>query len=145
MGYVIHVYRTRPGGSSTSYGEAVAAELGIDPTRIFKTLIVTVDGDPTVAIVPVAAQLSLKAVARVRGGKRAALAEGADAERLTGYLVGGISPFGQRRTLPVVADDSLLRHDSVFVNGGQRGLQVEVDPNDLVAVTGATLAPVAAR
>jgi Cys-tRNA(Pro)/Cys-tRNA(Cys) deacylase len=107
---------------------------------VFKTLVTVVDDRPTVAVLPVSGHLSLKALARARGAKRAEMAAPADAERLTGYVVGGISPFGQKRRLPVVADRSLLDHESVFVSGGRRGLQVELAPGDLVAFLGATVA-----
>jgi Cys-tRNA(Pro)/Cys-tRNA(Cys) deacylase len=115
----------------------------VEPGRVFKTLVAEVDGDAVVGIVPVTGALSLKALARARGGKRAAMAAPADAERLTGYVTGGISPFGQRRRLPVVADESVHGWDTVFVSGGLRGLQLEVAPDDLVRVTGAASAPIA--
>ena len=123
-----------------TYGEAIAAVLGIDPARVFKTLVTMVDERPTVAVVPVSGHLSLKALARARRAKRADMAAPADAERLTGYVVGGISPFGQKRRLPVVVDRSLLASATVFVSGGRRGLQVEMDPVDLVAFLGAEVA-----
>jgi Cys-tRNA(Pro)/Cys-tRNA(Cys) deacylase len=123
-----------------TYGEAIAALLGVEAERVFKTLVTVVDGTPTVAVVPVSGHLSLKALARSRGGKRAEMAAPADAERLTGYVVGGISPFGQRRRLPVVVDRSLLDHATVLVSGGRRGLQVEVAPQALVALLGAQTA-----
>jgi Cys-tRNA(Pro)/Cys-tRNA(Cys) deacylase len=123
-----------------TYGEAIAALLGVEAERVFKTLVTVVDATPTVAVVPVSGHLSLKALARSRGGKRAEMAAPADAERLTGYVVGGISPFGQRRRLPVVVDRSLLDHATVLVSGGRRGLQVEVAPQALVALLGAQTA-----
>jgi Cys-tRNA(Pro)/Cys-tRNA(Cys) deacylase len=126
-----------------TYGEAIAALLGVDPARVFKTLVTVIDGQPTVAVVPVDGHLSLKALARARGAKRAEMAAPADAERWTGYVVGGISPFGQKRRLPVVADRSLLDHQAVLVSGGRRGLQVEVAPADLVALLGAEVADIA--
>jgi len=126
--------------SEGTYGEAIAAVLGVDPRRVFKTLVAMADGAPAVAVVPVSGHLSMKALARARGAKRAEMAAPADAERLTGYVVGGISPFGQRRRLPVVVDESLLSHATVFVSGGRRGLQVEIAPGDLVALLGAAAA-----
>ncbi|HWP63036.1 MAG TPA: aminoacyl-tRNA deacylase [Candidatus Binatia bacterium] len=132
--------RSRDAGS---YGEAVARALGVDPGRMFKTLVVAVDGRFVCALVPVAASLDLRALASACGGRRASLADPVEAERATGYVVGGISPFGQRRRLPVVADRSLLDGPTVFVNGGRRGLQVALAPADLVALTGATLAGIA--
>lgn len=115
-----------------SYGEAVAEELGVEPNRLFKTLIAAVDGSPVVAIVPVSGRLSLKALAKAANGKRATMAEPADAERWTGYVTGGISPFGQKRRMPVFVDDSVKAFGTVFASGGQRGIQIEVRPADLV-------------
>jgi Cys-tRNA(Pro)/Cys-tRNA(Cys) deacylase len=129
--------------TESTYGEAIAALLQVEPARVFKTLVTVVDGRATVAVVPVSGHLSLKALARARGAKRAEMADPADAERLTGYVVGGISPFGQKRRLPVVVDRSLLSHDTVLVSGGRRGLQVELAPADLVAVLGAVVADLA--
>jgi len=126
-----------------SYGEAIAGALGVEPERVFKTLVTVVDERPTVAVVPVGGHLSLKALARALGAKKATMADPAHAERLTGYVVGGISPFGQKRRLPVVADRSLLEHATVLVSGGRRGLQVEVAPQDLVRLLGAAVADIA--
>jgi Cys-tRNA(Pro)/Cys-tRNA(Cys) deacylase len=120
------------------YGEAVAAALGVSPDRVFKTLMATVNGDHVVAIVPVGSRLSLKALARAAGGKKAAMADPADAERLTGYVTGGISPLGQRRRHRTFLHESALAHETVFVSAGKRGLQVELAPVDLVGLTGAT-------
>jgi Cys-tRNA(Pro)/Cys-tRNA(Cys) deacylase len=127
-----------------SYGEAVASALGVSPDRLFKTLIAIVDDSPVVAIVPVSRQLALKKLARVAGGKHATMAEPADAQRFTGYVVGGISPLGQKRTMPtfvdVCADDSA----TVFVSAGRRGLQIEMEPNDLITLTQARRAELSA-
>jgi len=128
-----------------TYGEAIAGVLGVDPGRVFKTLVTVVEDQPTVAVVPVSGHLSLKALARARGAKRAEMADPTRAERLTGYVVGGISPFGQKRRLPVVADASLLAHPTIFVSGGRRGLQVEVVPQDLVGLLGAQVASIASE
>ena len=116
---------------STSFGEEAAAALGVDVARVFKTLLADVDGALWVAVVPVGGQLDLKALAAAAGGKRAAMADPAAAERATGYVVGGISPLGQRR-----------RHPTVYVSGGRRGLDIELSPADLVALTEARTAPV---
>lgn len=140
--FALHPYRVGD-GDGTTFGEAVAAALGVEPERVFKTLVAETDGTPVVAVVPVTGTLSLKALARARHAKRAAMADPADARRLTGYVVGGISPFGQKRRLPVVVDESLLTHDRVLVSAGRRGLQVEVSPGDLVALTGARSAAIA--
>ena len=109
----------------------------------FKTLIAEVDGDLTVAVVPVAASLNLKALAAATGGKHAAMADPAQAERATGYVRGGISPLGQRRRLPTVVDASASRFPTIYVSAGRRGLQIELAPADLIRLTGATTAGIA--
>ncbi|SCX52275.1 Cys-tRNA(Pro)/Cys-tRNA(Cys) deacylase [Klenkia marina] len=124
------------------YGEAAVAALGQDPERVLKTLLARVDGTLVVAVVPVAGQLDLKALAAALGGRRAAMADPADAERSTGYVRGGISPLGQRKALPTVVDSSTLDLPTVCVSGGRRGLQVELTPADLVALTRARTAPI---
>lgn len=141
--YTVHEYSSP--GESTTYGEAVAAALGVEPGRLFKTLVAEVDGSPAVGIVPADGRLSLKELARAMGGKRAEMASPQLAARLTGYVVGGISPFGQRRRLPMVCDSSVLDHETILVSGGRRGLQVELAPADLLALTGARMAPIADR
>lgn len=118
-----------------SYGEAVASAVGVSPDRLFKTLVATVDGTPVVAIVPVSGQLSLKKLASAAGGKHAAMAEPANAQRFTGYVIGGISPFGQKRTMPTFVDVSVDDSATVFVSAGRRGLQIEVEPSDLISLT----------
>lgn len=117
------------------YGEAVAAAIGSDPARVFKTLMAVVDGRHVVAIVPVSSRLSTKALAKAASGKKASMADPADAERLTGYVTGGISPLGQRKSHPTYLDDSALAFDTIFVSAGKRGLQVELAPSDLLALT----------
>jgi Cys-tRNA(Pro)/Cys-tRNA(Cys) deacylase len=126
-----------------NYGAEVAAALGIEPARVFKTLVTEVEGTLTVAIVPVTGELDLKRLATACGGKRATMADRALAERTTGYVRGGISPLGQRKRLPTVLDASAQLHASIFVSAGRRGLQVELDPADLIRLTGATVAPIA--
>jgi Cys-tRNA(Pro)/Cys-tRNA(Cys) deacylase len=126
VNHVIHTYDVEL--SESHYGEAVAAALGADPARVFKTLVAVVDGLPVVAIVPVGSQLLLKRLAAAAEGKKAVMATPADAERWTGYLVGGISPFGQKRSLPTFLDESALFFPTVYVSAGQRGLQVELAP-----------------
>ena len=125
------------------HGEAAVAALGADPRQVFKTLVARVDGTLTVAVVPVSGSLDLKALAAAVGGRRAAMAEPADAERATGYVVGGISPLGQRKALPTVVDASALDLATVMVSAGRRGLQVELPPADLVRLTRARTAPIA--
>jgi Cys-tRNA(Pro)/Cys-tRNA(Cys) deacylase len=127
-----------------SYGEAAAAALGVEPGRVFKTLVASVDGRLTVGVVPVSGSLDLKALAAAVGGKRGSMADPADAQRATGSVTGGISPFGQRSRLPVVVDVSAREWPTVYVSGGRRGLQVEVAPADLVRLTAAVEATIAA-
>jgi len=132
-------------GRRTAWGDDAAAALGVDPARIHKTLVAAVDGRLAVAVVPVAAELDLKALAAALGGRKAAMADPAEAERATGYVRGGISPLGGRRRLPTVVDAAALSLTSVFVSAGRRGLQVEVAPGDLVRLIGARVAPIARR
>jgi Cys-tRNA(Pro)/Cys-tRNA(Cys) deacylase len=141
--FTAHTYEVDP--KATSYGEAAAAALGVAPERVFKTLVASVDGKLAVGVVPVSATLDLKALAAALGGKKATMAEPAAAERATGYVTGGISPFGQRSRLPLVVDASAADFPTVYVSGGRRGLQVEVTPTDLIRLTSATTAPIAAR
>jgi len=125
-------------------GLAAAAAMGVAPGRVFKTLMAVVDErELVVAIVPVAAELDLKALAKAAGGKRAAMAEVAAAERATGYVKGGISPFGQKRRHRAFVDAAAGGHATVIVNGGRRGLQIELAPADLVAASGGVTAPIA--
>jgi Cys-tRNA(Pro)/Cys-tRNA(Cys) deacylase len=128
--------------AAPSYGLEAADALGLPPEQVFKTLLTTVDGRLVVGIVPVTGQLDLKAVAAAVGGKRAAMAEPAEAERATGYVVGGISPVGQRRRLATVLDDSALLLETVYVSGGRRGLDLGLSPADLARVTGAVVAAI---
>jgi Cys-tRNA(Pro)/Cys-tRNA(Cys) deacylase len=125
------------------YGEEAARALGADPARVFKTLVAEAGDAHVLAVVPVAARLDLKALARAAGAKRAALAERADAERLSGSVVGGISPLGGRTRLPVILDDSALGQPVILVSAGRRGLDVELAPGDLLRVTGGLAAPIA--
>jgi Cys-tRNA(Pro)/Cys-tRNA(Cys) deacylase len=125
-----------------SYGLEAAEALGVAPERVFKTLVAAVDGDLAVAVVPVSGLLDLKALARVLGGSRATMADPAAAQRATGYVVGGISPVGQRKRLPTVVDTTALEHPTVLVSAGRRGLDLEIAPADLVAVTGAITGPI---
>jgi Cys-tRNA(Pro)/Cys-tRNA(Cys) deacylase len=127
---------------SRGYGEAAVAALGADPRQVFKTLVTRVDGTLTVAVVPVSGTLDLKALAVAVGGRKAAMADPADAERTTGYVRGGISPLGQRKALPTVVDDSALHFDTIMVSAGRRGLQVELAPADLVRLTKARTASI---
>lgn len=129
-------------GSDLGFGMEVAAALGADPHQVFKTLLASVGPDLVVAVVPVSGRLDLKALAAAVGGKKATMADRTAAERATGYVVGGISPFGQRTRLRTVVDTSALGLATVVVSAGRRGLQVEVAPADLLALTSATTAPI---
>ena len=140
-----HAYAHDPGVAA--FGLEAAAALGlsnaVEPDRVFKTLLADVDGRLVVGVVPVSGKLDLKALAAAVGGKRAAMADPAVAERRTGYVVGGISPIGQKTAHPTVLDETVELWDTVFVSGGRRGLDLELAPADLVRATGATIAPIA--
>ncbi|MGW0290311.1 Cys-tRNA(Pro) deacylase [Streptomyces tuirus] len=138
--YTVHSYDHDP--AHPSYGEEAAEAMGVSPDRVFKTLVADVDGALTVAVVPVAGRLDLKALAAAVGGKRATMADPALAERTTGYVRGGISPLGQRKRLPTVLDASASAHVTICVSAGRRGLEVELAPEDLAKLTEAVLAPV---
>ncbi len=142
VAFTLHEYEHDPG--TTAFGDEVVHKLGQDPARVFKTLVADVEGKGlVVGIVPVAASLDLKALAAAVGGKRAGMADVAQAERATGYVAGGISPLGQRRRLATVLDESASAWPTIFVSAGRRGLQLELTPADLVCVCGARLAPIA--
>jgi Cys-tRNA(Pro)/Cys-tRNA(Cys) deacylase len=143
VAFTPHPYRHDP--AAASYGKEAARVLGLPPEQVFKTLVAAVDGRPVVAVVPVSEQLDLKALAATVGGKRAVLADPREAERATGYVVGGISPVGQRRRHPTVVDEAALSFEVVYVSGGRRGLDLGLAPSDLVEVTAAVVAPVATR
>ena len=129
-----------------SYGDEAAAALGLDPSSVFKTLVAEVDdGALAVATVAVVDRLDLKALARAASAKRARLADPSRVERVTGYALGGVSPFGQKRALPTFVDRSMLFHDPVHVSAGRRGLEIAVSPHDLISVTAATVADLATR
>jgi Cys-tRNA(Pro)/Cys-tRNA(Cys) deacylase len=134
--FAVHEYEHDP--ATTSYGDEAAEKLGIDAARLFKTLVVSVDGDLEVACVPVRAQLDLKAL-----GKRARLADKGKAQAATGYVSGGTSPLGQRKRLSTHLDESAFEHETILVNGGRRGLQLELDPHDLVRLTDARVHAIA--
>ncbi len=138
--FTLHSYEHDPGHSS--YGEEAAEAMGVAPERVFKTLVAEVDGALTVAVVPVSGSLDLKALAAAVGAKRATMADPADAERTTGYVRGGISPLGQRKRLPTVLDASAGTHSTMCVSAGRRGLEVELSPEDLAALTAAVVAPI---
>lgn len=136
-----HEYTHSPGAQS--FGMEASRELGVAPQRVFKTLLVEVDDGLGVAILPVDRRLDLKAAAAALRSKKATLADPQVAQRSTGYVLGGISPFGQRRLLPTVLDTSAGKHETIYVSGGKRGLDIELAPNDLLTVLDATMAELA--
>ena len=133
----------RDAATDLGYGLEAAQVLGVPPEQVFKTIMTDVDGQLTVAVVPVSGKVDLKALAAAVGGKRAAMADRAVAERATGYVVGGISPLGQRTRSRTVVDETAELFDTVFVSGGRRGLDVELAPADLVRLTDAVVADIA--
>ena len=133
--FVLHTYVYD--SSAESIGLQAAEALGVAPFRMLKTLMAEVDGKPVCVVVPSDSEVSMKKLASAFGGKAAKMMRPADAERLTGYHVGGISPFGQKKPVPVAIEASALGHATVFLNGGQRGLQIELNPNDAVKALGA--------
>jgi Cys-tRNA(Pro)/Cys-tRNA(Cys) deacylase len=141
VNYQLHEFDADP--ARRGFGQAAAEALGVELERVFKTLIATVDDHHyVVAVVPVSGQLSLKELAAAVRGKRAEMCPADIAERITGYVVGGISPFGQKRTLATVIDETCVLFDTIFVSGGRRGLDIELAPDDLVTVLAAILAPI---
>ena len=142
VAFDLHPYEHGTGTGHHAYGLEAVAALGLDPAQVFKTLVARVDGRLVVAVVPVSGSLDLKALAAAVGGKRAEMAEAPDAERATGFVVGGISPVGHRSRLDVVVDATAAGQERVYVSAGRRGLQMSLAPGDLVAVTGARVAPV---
>jgi Cys-tRNA(Pro)/Cys-tRNA(Cys) deacylase len=142
IAFSVHEYDHDP--RATSYGKEAAEALGIDPDRVFKTLIAEVDGRLVCAVVPVAGSLDLKGLAAAAGGRKATMAKTADAERATGYVAGGISPLGQKKRLPLFVDASALALPTIHVSAGRRGLEVEIAPADLLRLTNGTAAPIAA-
>ena len=136
IGFSVHEYEHDP--AAESYGVEAAERLRLDPARVFKTLVLDLYGRLAVAIVPVAAQVDLRSF-----GKRVGMADAARAKGATGYVLGGISPLGQRRPLPTTIDESALEHETIYVSAGRRGLELELDPNDLVRLTGASVRAIA--
>ncbi|HEY6738917.1 MAG TPA: Cys-tRNA(Pro) deacylase [Actinopolymorphaceae bacterium] len=145
VAHTLHPYETASGGwgPGAQYGLEAASALGLDPAVIFKTLVVEAGDRHAVAVVPVACILDLRAFAAALGAKKAVLAGAAVAERITGYVVGGISPLGQKRALPTIVDVRAVDLPAIYVSAGRRGLQVELSPHDLVRLTRATVAAIA--
>ena len=142
--YVAHTFDHDAANSDDiGYGRAAARALGVEEDRVYKTLLAQSENGPVVAIVPVNTQLSLKALAQVLNAKRCEMVAARDASRITGYVVGGISPFGQKRMLPTVVDESAVLHTTIFVSGGRRGLDIEVGAVDLINALHASLGTIA--
>jgi Cys-tRNA(Pro)/Cys-tRNA(Cys) deacylase len=138
--FTVHTYDHDP--SAASYGKEAADAMGVEPERVFKTLVAEVDGALTVAVVPVAGTLDLKALAAAVGGKKAVMADPAAVTRTTGYVLGGVSPLGQRKQLPTVVDETALLFDTVFCSAGKRGMEIELAPAELIRLTGAVTADI---
>jgi Cys-tRNA(Pro)/Cys-tRNA(Cys) deacylase len=138
--FAVQEFDHQPG--HRNFGEAAALALGEDPARVFKTLIVNADAEQVVGIVPVSGQLSLRELAAAVGAKRAEMCPVPIAQRITGYVVGGISPFGQKKQLRTVIDETCVLFDTIFVSGGKRGLDIEISPDDLVMLLHAIVAPI---
>ena len=135
VAFTLHEYDYDP--NATRVGLQAAEALGVEPGRMLKTLMAEVDGTPVCVVVPADCEVSMKKLAAAFDGKTASMMRPADAERLTGYHVGGISPFGQKKRVKVAIEQAALSHLTIFVNGGQRGLQIEIDPNDAAIAAGA--------
>jgi Cys-tRNA(Pro)/Cys-tRNA(Cys) deacylase len=140
--FTLHTYDYDP--DAERIGLQAAEAIGAEPHRVLKTLMAEVDGKPVCVVVPSDGEVSMKKLASVFRGKSAKMMKPADAERLTGYHVGGISPFGQKKRVPTALEQTALRETSVFLNGGQRGLQIQIDPNDASKALGAIVAGVLA-
>lgn len=139
--FKVHRYSHNPGHSS--YGMEAAENLGIDATRVFKTLVLHIDNEKlTVGIVPVSGQLNMKQLAKAAGGKKAAMADAGLVQRATGYVLGGVSPLGQKKKLPTIIDASATNHETILISGGRRGLEIELSPEDLCRLTSGIFAPI---
>ena len=139
--FLPHAYAHDP--ANTNYGTEAASALGLDPEQVFKTLLAEVDGSLVVAIVPVTGTLDLRALARAMGGKKAVMADPAVAQRKTGYILGGISPVGQKNQHPTVLDETAELYPSIFVSGGRRGFDIELAPAALLSITAGRVAAIA--
>lgn len=142
IAFSVHSYDYDP--DAGSIGLHAAEVLGEDPARVLKTLMAELDGKPVCVVLPSDREVSMKKLAAALGGKSAEMMKPADAERLTGYHVGGISPFGQKKSVPTAIEQSALSWPHVFINGGQRGLQIRLDPKDAVRALDAVAAPLIA-
>lgn len=142
VAFTIHQYEHEP--DCSSYGKEAAEKLGVDPHRVYKTLVVMTDnGELVVSVIPVSAMLDLKALAKAAGTKKASMAEKDLVQRITGYIVGGVSPLAQKKKLKTVIDSGVEKFDTVLISGGKRGLDIEISPRDLAKLTAASLASIA--
>lgn len=139
IAFVVREYEHDP--SCSSYGMEAAEKLGVPAERVFKTLVADLGGELVVAVIPVSAMLGMKLLAKAAGAKKAAMAEGALVERTTGYVLGGVSPLGQKKRLRTFIDASAQPHPTILISGGRRGLDLELDPECLARITSATFAP----
>ncbi len=140
ISHSIHEYEHDP--SSAGYGNEAAKKMGIDPARVFKTLVVTIDGKMlAVGVVPVTGMLSMKLIAKAAGGKKASMTDPQEVQRRTGYVLGGVSPLGQKNKLKTFIDASSEVFDTIYVSAGRRGLEIELSPEDLARLTGGQLVP----
>src|ERR1700761_1409059 len=142
VAFTLHNYDYDP--EAPRIGLQAAEALGEDPSRVLKTLMATVDGKPVCAVIPSDQEVSMKKLAAAFGGKSAQMMKAPDAERLTGFVVGGISPFGQKKPVPTAMEEMALLEERVYMNGGQRGLQVRLDPNEALRALGAKAADLVA-
>lgn len=134
IAYTLHSYTHDP--ASASYGEEASEKLGISADRVFKTLVAQIDSrELVVAVIPVSSMLSMKQIAKASGGKKAEMAKGADVERSSGYILGGVSPLGQKKRLRTFIDASAKNFSTIFVSAGRRGLEIELSPDDLADMT----------
>lgn len=144
IAYTLHSYTHDP--ASASYGEEASEKLGISADRVFKTLIVQIDGrELVVAVIPVSSMLSMKQIAKAAGGKKAQMASGADVERSSGYILGGVSPLGQKKRLRTFIDETAENFSTIYVSAGRRGLEIELSPDDLVEITDGEMAALCAE
>ena len=139
--FTLHLYAS---STSTGYGINAAEKLALDPDQVFKTLVVEIDGrQAAIALIPVSNQLNLKRLAKCAGAKKAILMPTERAEKLTGYVIGGICPIGLKKSLPIFADTSITSFGNIFISGGKRGLELEIGSKDLLAITNATISTIA--
>jgi Cys-tRNA(Pro)/Cys-tRNA(Cys) deacylase len=142
--YTVHEYQHDP--SAESYGLEAADKLGITRERVFKTLVVSlVDKELVVGVIPVSSKLNMKLIAKALGAKKAGMAEAVEVERSTGYVLGGVSPIGQKKRLRTIVDSSAEQYPTIFVSAGRRGLEIELNPSDLISLTKGNFATICSQ